>query len=58
MKAITLYEPWASLMAIGAKVNETRPSRTRHRGDICIHAAQRPMEAISPECLAAFRMAR
>jgi hypothetical protein len=55
MKAITLYEPWASLMAIGAKVNETRPARTQHRGDICIHAAQRPMEAISPEVLAAYR---
>lgn len=40
MKAITLWEPWASLMAIGAKVNETRGVRTSHRGDICIHAAQ------------------
>lgn len=40
LKAITLYEPWASLMAIGAKVNETRPVRTTHRGDIAIHAAK------------------
>jgi len=40
MKAITLLEPWASLMAIGAKVNETRGVRTSHRGDICIHAAK------------------
>ena len=40
MKAITLWEPWASLMAIGAKVNETRGVRTSHRGDICIHAAK------------------
>lgn len=28
-------------MAIGAKQNETRPMRTKHRGDICIHAAQK-----------------
>lgn len=40
LKAITLYEPWASLMAIGAKQNETRGHRTLHRGDICIHAAK------------------
>ncbi len=40
MKAITLYDPWGSLMAIGAKVNETRGCRTSHRGDICIHVAK------------------
>jgi len=40
LKAITLYEPWASLMAIGAKRNETRGCRTTHRGDIAIHAAK------------------
>lgn len=39
LKAITLWEPWASLMAIGAKTNETRGVRTSHRGDIAIHAA-------------------
>jgi hypothetical protein len=31
MKAITLYEPYASLMRIGAKINETRGQRTNHR---------------------------
>ena len=40
LKAITLYEPYASLMAIGAKRNETRGCRTSHRGDIAIHAAK------------------
>ena len=49
MKAITLYEPYASLMAIGAKVNETRPMRTSHRGDICIHAAKTDTCWISSE---------
>lgn len=28
-------------MAIGAKINETRPRKTKHRGDICIHAAMK-----------------
>lgn len=40
LKAITLYEPYASLMAHGIKLNETRPMRTSHRGDIAIHAAK------------------
>lgn len=39
MKGLTLYEPNASLMAVGAKVNETRWRRTTHRGEIAIHAA-------------------
>ena len=47
MRAITLFEPWASLMAIGAKTQETRGSRTAHRGDICIHAAKR--DNMTPE---------
>ncbi len=55
MKAITLYEPWASLMAIGAKQNETRPMRTAHRGDICIHAAIKTVDGITQDCLNAFR---
>lgn len=38
MKAMTLYEPWATMMAIGAKKNETRGQRTAHRGEIAIHA--------------------
>jgi len=39
MKAITLWEPYASLMAIGAKRNETRGRRTSLRGDVAIHAS-------------------
>ena len=58
MKAITLYEPWASLMSIGAKVNETRGCRTSHRGDICIHAAKTDHgtpEDLIPAILKAFQ---
>lgn len=58
LKAVTLYEPWASLMAIGAKLNETRGCRTNHRGDIAIHAAKADVgtpEEIIPIVIQAFR---
>ena len=41
MKAITLWEPYATLIAVGAKRYETRSWPTRHRGPIAIHAAAR-----------------
>ncbi len=40
MKAITLWQPWASLVAIGAKKYETRSWATSYRGQIAIHAAR------------------
>ena len=40
MKALTLTQPWASLMAIGAKRIETRSWSTPYRGEIVIHAAK------------------
>ncbi len=55
MRGITLYEPYASLISIGAKTNETRPRRTNYRGDICIHAALKTVDGIEPEVLDAFR---
>lgn len=39
MKAITLWQPWASLLAVGPKKYETRSWKTKHRGWIAIHAA-------------------
>ena len=42
MKAITLWQPWASLLACGAKKFETRSWATKYRGPIVIHAASRP----------------
>jgi len=39
MKAITLWQPWASLIACGAKKYETRSWSTSYRGPIAIHAA-------------------
>jgi len=39
VKAITLTQPWATLVAIGAKHIETRGWSTRYRGPLAIHAA-------------------
>lgn len=41
MKALTLTQPWATLVAIGAKRIETRSWRTSFRGQVAIHAAKR-----------------
>lgn len=38
--AITLTQPWATLMALGEKLIETRGRRTNFRGWIAIHAAK------------------
>lgn len=39
MKALTLTQPWATLVAIGAKRIETRGWKTNYRGPLAIHAA-------------------
>lgn len=39
MKAITIWQPWSSLLACGAKGFETRSWATSYRGPIAIHAA-------------------
>lgn len=41
MKALTLWQPWASLMALGLKRIETRGWSTPHRGPLAIHASSR-----------------
>lgn len=40
MKALTLTQPWATLVAIGAKTVETRSWKTPYRGPLAIHAAK------------------
>lgn len=40
MKAITLTQPWATLVAIGAKAVVTKSWQTSYRGPIAIHAAK------------------
>lgn len=41
MKALTIWQPWASLIACGAKQYETRSWATKYRGPIAIHAAMK-----------------
>jgi hypothetical protein len=41
MKALTLWQPYASAIALGKKRIETRSWRTSYRGEIAIHAAAR-----------------
>lgn len=41
MKAISLWQPWATLVAIGAKQYETRHWSTSYRGPLVIHAAKK-----------------
>lgn len=45
MRAITLWQPWASLIALGLKKYETRSWTTSYRGKLLIHAAQRPIDS-------------
>ena len=41
MKCLSLWQPWASLMAYGAKGIETRSWDTAYRGPLLIHAAKK-----------------
>lgn len=41
MKAISLWQPWASLVWAGVKTIETRHWSTNYRGPLAIHAAKR-----------------
>jgi hypothetical protein len=40
MKAVTLTQPWATLVVIGAKQIETRSWATNYRGPLAIHAGK------------------
>jgi len=41
VKAISLWQPWASLWLSPAKIHETRSWPTKHRGWTLVHAAKR-----------------
>lgn len=49
MKAITIHQPWATLIALGEKRFETRGWPTNHRGPIAIHAGKKVDREISME---------
>ena len=40
MRALTVRQPWASLIACGAKTIETRSWKTSYRGSLLIHAGK------------------
>lgn len=55
MKALTLHEPWASLLATGKKRIETRSWYTPHRGELAVHAGKTDVpRADWPEDIAAY----
>ncbi|GIO08952.1 hypothetical protein J31TS6_49800 [Brevibacillus reuszeri] len=49
MKAITIHQPWATLIALGEKKFETRSWSTKYRGPIAIHAAKKVDKVICLE---------
>lgn len=58
MKALSLWQPWASLMAAGLKTIETRHWPTGYRGPLAIHAAKRRMSVEERELVQDWRNAR
>lgn len=50
MKAISLWEPWATLVALGAKRIETRKWSTGYRGPLAIHAAKKVVPSFGAIC--------
>lgn len=40
MKALSLIQPWATLIVLGEKRIETRSWPTKHRGHLAIHASK------------------
>lgn len=50
MKAITLWQPWASLIALGLKQYETRSWATNYRGPLVIHASKKNDAEIRDYC--------
>jgi hypothetical protein len=51
MKALTIKQPWASLIARGVKDIENRTWRTKFRGRIYIHASTTPVTGSYKEIL-------
>lgn len=58
MKAITIRQPWASLLVLGYKQYETRCWRTMYRGPLAIHAGKMPVKDTLAELMAQGRDGR
>lgn len=44
VRIISLWQPWATLIALGLKQYETRSWSGHYRGKLAIHAAKRPID--------------
>src|SRR5215470_2718299 len=51
MKCLTIYQPWATLVVLGAKIYERRGWRTPFRGRVAIHAHRKFPEHLQTLCL-------
>ena len=47
MRALSIKEPWASLIASGEKTIETRTWKTNYRGPLLVCASKRPKRVLS-----------
>lgn len=54
IRALTLHQPWASLVAWGVKHYETRPRPLSYRGPLAIHAAKAWDKRMADEAIALF----
>jgi len=54
VKILTLWQPWATLIAVGAKKYETRSWGTSYTGELVIHSAKRKMDEDSLIFLSVF----
>lgn len=55
MKALTVKQPWASLIVDGIKDIENRTWKTNYRGRIFIHAAATPVDGPACDALSAIQ---
>ena len=47
MKALSIKEPWASLISNGHKIIETRTWKTTYRGKLLLCASRKPKSSLS-----------
>lgn len=52
MKALTIKEPWASMIYIGQKTIETRTWNTKYRGLLVLTASRKPKSFLSGKAFA------
>lgn len=55
MKALSLWQPWASAIAAGVKKIETRSRRTNYRGPLAIHASKKLIIPNDPEFISVLK---